>query len=260
MLQGDAADVQQPLHLALGEVVYGFVAGQAVFVQAARLGLRIEDHHIVAQPRESVRTGQARRAGAHHGDALAGRRGAGEHLRLRAGHQRVYCVALQAANGDGRVGLGVAHAGLFAQHLGGADPGAHAAQRVGFQNRACRTPQIAVGNALDEAGHVDVGGAGGLAGRIKAVQAALGFEHGLGGVQWRGGIGKVLRVLGSTEAAGTDVRGGSFWHGNSCGWGKQVLALHQSAARGARHWLAGIQILTKWSRSANDIATAVPAP
>ena len=115
------------------------------------------------------------------------------------------------------VGLGVAHAGLFAQHLGGADAGAHAAQRVGFQNGARRTAQVAVGNPLDEAGHVDIGGAGSLAGRVKTVQAALGFEHGLRDVQRWGGIGKVLRVLGGTKAAGTDIRGSGFWHGNSCG-------------------------------------------
>ena len=49
-----------------------------------------------------------------------------------------------------------------------------------------RAAQIAGGDLLDEARHVDVRGAGRGAGRIEAEQAAVGFHH--GGLRIEGGM------------------------------------------------------------------------
>ena len=207
----DATDGEQPVQLLLRETTCGFVAGQAIFVQAPRLGPRFMDHHVMPQAGQGVRTGQTRRARADHRNALACGRSTGEQLGLVAVHHRIDGMALQAANGDGLALLGsiprMVHAHLLAQHLGRADTGTHAAQRVGFQNSACRTPQVAIGNAFDEAGHVNVGRASLLARRIKAVQTALSLQHGLRGAQGGRGIREVVRVLGGGEATGTDIGG-----------------------------------------------------
>ena len=124
---GNAANREQPLHLFLGEVVHGFVAGQAIFVQSAEFGLGVHQHHVVPVARQAVRAGQAGWPGADHGHAFARGRGAGEQGLAGVGHQVVGGIALQEANLHWLVLLGVAHAGLLAQHFGGADAGAHAA-------------------------------------------------------------------------------------------------------------------------------------
>ena len=107
----------------------------------------------------------------------------------------------------------------FAQHLGRADARAHAAQRVGFEDGARRAAQVAVGDAADEGRHVDAGRAGGDAGRVEAVQAALGFEQRLRASQARAGVGKAQRVVAGAQAARADVgKQGDGHAGNSCDW------------------------------------------
>lgn len=205
----DAANVQQPLHFALGKVVRRLVTGQTVFIEAAGFGVGVEHHHRMAETRQCVGAGQAGWAGPHHRHFFAAGGGAGEQLRADAFQQRVHRVTLQAANRHRLALLRVAHAHRLAQVLGRADPRAHAAQRVGFQNGAGRAAQVAVGDALDERRHLNVGRAGGGAGRVVAIQAALGFQHGLRRGQARRRIGKTLGVRQGRQTAGTNIgRGG----------------------------------------------------
>ena len=72
----DAADRQDELDLALGEAVDRLVGGDAVFVEPAGLRPGVEYDDVVAVHGEAMGAGEARRAGADDGDALAGRRGA----------------------------------------------------------------------------------------------------------------------------------------------------------------------------------------
>ena len=173
----DAANIQQPRQFALGEVVGRLVRGQTVFVQATGFGLCVKHHDIVAQARQRVGACQTRRACANDRHFFPRGRGAGKELGLVTFHHRVHRVALQPPDGDRSVLLRVAYTHGFAQILGRANPGAHAAQRVAIQNGARCTTQVPVANALDERGHVDAGGTGGGAGCVKAIQAALGFQQ-----------------------------------------------------------------------------------
>ena len=66
VVQGDPADLHQPRHLGLREVVGGFVAGDAIFVQTARLGTRVEDHDVMALHRQAMRAGKPCRPRPHH--------------------------------------------------------------------------------------------------------------------------------------------------------------------------------------------------
>jgi hypothetical protein len=132
----DAANAQQPLHFSLRKVIGRLVAGQAIFVEAASLGLGIKDHHAGGPGGQRVGAGQPRRAGAHHCHFFAadGATGTLKYLRLGTVHQRVHRMALQAANCHRAVFLGVAHTDRLTQVFGGANPGAHAAQGVGLQD------------------------------------------------------------------------------------------------------------------------------
>jgi hypothetical protein len=69
----DAADAQQPVDLGLRETVRGLVGGDAVFVETARLGARLEQRDVMSEHRQPVRTGEPRRPRADHRDPLAGR-------------------------------------------------------------------------------------------------------------------------------------------------------------------------------------------
>ena len=172
----DSSHVDLPLR----EVAGRLVGGEAVFVQAAELRAGLEQHDGVAAPRQAVRAGQPGRSGADHRDAPAALRGAREQRRARVGEQRIGRMALQRADLDRLVLVRVAHAGLFAQHLGRADAGAHAAERIGLEDRARRAAVVALRDALDEGRHVDPGRARRGARRVEAVVAALGLDQRLG--------------------------------------------------------------------------------
>ena len=147
----DAADGQQPVDLLLRKAVHGLVGRQAVFVQPTELGLVVVERHGVAEHRQPVRAGQPGRAGADHRHALtAGRRAREQGLR-RIGEIGVGGMALQRADFHRLVFLRVAHAGLFAQHLGRADTRAHAAEDVLFQDAVRRAAQVALSDARNEA-------------------------------------------------------------------------------------------------------------
>ena len=63
---------EDELDLAGGEAVDGLVGGDAVFVEAADLRPGVEDDDVVAVHGQAMGAGEAGRAAADHGDALAG--------------------------------------------------------------------------------------------------------------------------------------------------------------------------------------------
>jgi len=123
-VQRDAADRQQPVDLFGGEAAGGLVGGDAVLVQAASLGPRVEQRDVMALAGQTVGAGQAGGSGADHGDLAAGARAAREQRRTRLGKVRVGGVALQTTDLDRLAFVVIAHAGLLAQHLGRADAAA----------------------------------------------------------------------------------------------------------------------------------------
>src|SRR5690606_24891101 len=75
VLDRDATDRGDIVDLGLGEIVRRLVGGNAVLVEAAGLGLRLEDDDVVAVDRQAVRGGEAGGTGADDGDLLSGGRG-----------------------------------------------------------------------------------------------------------------------------------------------------------------------------------------
>ena len=165
---------------------------------------------------QAMRTGQARRPCAHHGHALAGGGCALEQRCTGLGKEGVGGIALQRADLHGLVFVGIAHAGLLAQHLGGAHAGAHAAQRVGLQDGAGGAPVVVLRNAVDERGDVDARGAGRGAGGVVAVVAALGLDQRLRPGERRVGVAEVDGVVGQVQACGMNAAG------TACGCVHQV--------------------------------------
>ncbi len=105
--------------------------------------------------------------------SAAGRKG----QRGAARVERIHGEALQPGDLDRLFVVAMHHAGAFAQHLHRAGAGAAGAQDVGVEDGAGGAGKVAAGDFLDEAGNIDMRGAGGGAGRIEAVEAAIGFGH-----------------------------------------------------------------------------------
>ena len=183
-LDADAADLQQPLDLALRKTARRLVGGKAKFIEPPRLGPGVEYHDLMPLHRQPVRRRQARRPRPHHGHRFPRRPGAGKGMDA-LGHQRIGGKPLQAANLDRLALGGFAHAGLFAQGLGRADAGAHAAEDVLGKDRLGRRLGRAGGDLADEQRNVDAGGAGRHAGGIVAEIAAIGGHMRLVPVQRR---------------------------------------------------------------------------
>ena len=91
--------------------------------------------------------------------------------------EKVHGVALQASDLDRLLIVLVHDAGAFAQNVDRTDARAAQRQNVRIQNGLGRSAQVAAGDLLDEARHIDVRGAGARAGRVEAVEAAVGFHH-----------------------------------------------------------------------------------
>ena len=123
-----------------------------------------------------------------------GRTGSSAAVRIQPGVERVHGVALQAADLDGLPVVAVQHAGAFAQHVHRADARAAQPQNVGVENGRGRAAQVAGSDLLDEARHVDVGGAGPRARRVEAEQAAIGFGQGRLLVERRMQFGEPLQI------------------------------------------------------------------
>ena len=90
----------------------------------------------------------------------------------------IHGEALQAGNLDGLLVVAVEHAGSFAEHVDRATAGATGAENVGVENGPGGAGQVAAGDLFDESWNVDVRGAGGGAGRVETVEAAIGLRHG----------------------------------------------------------------------------------
>src|SRR5690606_32044528 len=125
---------------------------------------------------------------------LSGRRRSFKELRM-LGHRRVGRVALQLADLDRLALRRLADAGLLAQLLGGADPGAHAAEDVLLENRLGSAERIVGLDLADEQRDVDGGGAGGHARRVEAEIAAVGLDMRLVPGQRRVQVREVLDIL-----------------------------------------------------------------
>ena len=203
----DPAHGQQPVDFLLRKIARGLVAGQAVFIEPAQLGPGVEQHHLVALQRQLMGAGQAGRPCPDHGHLPSRGGGTLEQRCTTGGHEGIGRIALQRTDFDRFVFLGVAHAGLLAQLLRGADAGTHAAQRIGRQDLARRATDVVLGNAGDEGRHIDAGGAGRGARRVIAVVAALGLDQGLGTVQRGMGVGEIGRVIGQVQSAGGNAAG-----------------------------------------------------
>ncbi len=71
VLNADAADRQDIVELALGDVVIRLVGGDAKLVEAAALRLGLEDRDAMAMAGEGMGAGEASRAGPDHRDLFA---------------------------------------------------------------------------------------------------------------------------------------------------------------------------------------------
>ena len=204
-LHRDAADAEQPLDLPLREAVDGLVAGDAVLVEAPRLGARVEEDNVVPFHGQPMGAGQPRGPGPHDGDALAGGGGALVGMPV-ARHPGVGGEALQAADRP-RLALGrLPHARLLAQRLGGTGPRAHPAQDVAVEDGLRRRPRRSRRDLAHEEGDVDAGRTGRHAGRVVAEVATVrGHGRLVGGVR-RPQVGEVLPVGPGRQTAGRDAR------------------------------------------------------
>ncbi len=104
----------------------------------------------------------------------AGANGSGASLSCEGFHGE----ALQAADLDRLLVVAMQHAGAFAEDIHGTGARAACAEDVGVEDGLCRAFEVIAGDLLDEARDVDVRGTGGRAGRVEAVEAAVGFSHG----------------------------------------------------------------------------------
>jgi hypothetical protein len=125
-----------------------------------------------------VSAGETGRAGADHGDRLAGRRRAGKELRILR-HGDVGGVALQLADLHRLALSDLAHADFFAELFGGADASAHTAQDVLLEDRLGGAERIASRDFADEQRNVDRGRTRVEARRVVAEVAAVGLDYGL---------------------------------------------------------------------------------
>ena len=174
-------DAHAANHLDLAQAVGGaqFVLGNAVGVQAAGQRAALDDRGLNALPAQLRRAGQRRGTGAD-----AGHLHSRDAARVRsssvspAGMESVHGVALQAADLDGLLVVAMHHAGAFAEHFHRADARAAAAEDIGIENASAPSRADCPCDSLDEAGHVDVGGTGGGAGRVKTIEAAVGLNDG----------------------------------------------------------------------------------
>ena len=142
------------VHDVLGQAV----RRNAVAQHAARRGHHLKDFHAVPAARQEIGGGQAGRARADDGHALAGGRGGLGHKGVPGG---VGGKALELHDGQGAFQQ-IAPAFFLAGM--GADPADAAGQRVILHDEAERLLELAVGNQADVALAVLVGGAAVAAG------------------------------------------------------------------------------------------------
>ncbi len=184
------------------------VLGDAVGVEAAGQRARVVEDGANAAAAELGGAGERGGASADERDGAAGvGRGREWQRRCRCACNRLHGEALQAADRDGLLVVAMQHAGAFAEDIDGAGAGAALAENVGFEDGARGAFEVVAGDLLDEARDVDVGGAGGGAGRIEAVEAAVGFRN--GAVRSNGGCrsGKRAAISGDCGDCSKNVSG-----------------------------------------------------
>lgn len=92
--------------------------------------------------------------------------------------EEVYGVSLKKRDGDGLALVAMHDARAFTENFNRTDSGATAGENVCVENFVRRAAKISAGDALDEAGNVNVRGTGGCAGRVEAVEASMGLKDG----------------------------------------------------------------------------------
>jgi hypothetical protein len=146
---GDAADLQQEVDFLLREVIGQLVLGDAVFIEAAGFFLGFEDHHVVAQHGQAVRARQACRAGADHGDFLAGAGGALEWMLFELHVDRWRSAAAGRSSRAGLPHRDCARS-VLAQDFGRTDARAAAAEDVLLQDAGGGAVDVFVVDIADE--------------------------------------------------------------------------------------------------------------
>jgi hypothetical protein len=200
IFNGDAADPQDEVDFAPGEVIHHLIGRDAIFVEAARLRLGLEHHDLMPEHGKPVGAGETRRPGAHNRHALARQRRTVEGLG-RGRHEEVGRMALQGADGHGLALLRLPYANLLAEDLGRTDARAAAAEDIALQDRDSRAAQIAGADFADESGNVDAGRAGFDAGRIVAIIATISLDPRLVRRQRRRHLAQPRRDLGGGQPA-----------------------------------------------------------
>ena len=138
-------------------------------------------------------------AGADAGNPFAALRDNGTKKHGAVAVEAVHGVALQPAYLNGLLVVAMVDAGAFAEDVNGADAGATRAENVGFKNSLRGTGEISLRDLLDEARNVDVRGASGGAGRVEAVEAAVGFDKGFLRSEGRMDFGEATEEFGVFE-------------------------------------------------------------
>jgi hypothetical protein len=104
--------------------------------------------------------------------------------------ERVHGVTLEAADFDGQLVVAMVNARAFTENIDGTYTGAAGAEDVGVENGERGATQIALRDFFDETRNINVRRAGGDAGRVETVKAAVGFGEGGLLVEGRMEIGK----------------------------------------------------------------------
>ena len=189
----DPANGSYIIHLMLGKLIDRFVRCDAIFIQTARLRVRIMDDNLVTMHRQAMRTGKPGRTSTDDGNGLAGicRRFVELQVIL---HRMIGGVALQQTDLYRLAFCRFPNAGLFAQRFCGTDTRAHAAQNILVKDRAGGPFDIARGNLPDEFRNIDGRRTGRHAGRVIAEIAPVCRHQRFMRVQWRMCIREILFI------------------------------------------------------------------
>jgi hypothetical protein len=138
-------------------------------------------------------------SGANAGDLLSTRRDVFLRNRGAIAEEMVHGVALQAADLNGLLVIAMKNAGAFTENFHRTDTRAARTENVGIENRQSRAAKIALRDFFDEARDVNVRRAGRDAGRVEAVETAIGFDERRLSIERRMNLGKELLELGRFE-------------------------------------------------------------
>ena len=223
------AELEANAHLREGErllrerVADDPVRRDRVADEPAGLGALVVDGDGEAAGGELAGAGEARRAGADHGDVAAVRALRRRPERNACRQRPVGRVALEARDLDRAASLVDEHAGALAELLDGTHPGARAAEQVVGEDRLRGGLRVALGDRGDECRHVHVGRARGDARSRRAaaaLEAAVGLDHRLAVGERRPELvedGRREALHPVMDAAGRGRQSHQGRHGRSCG-------------------------------------------